>query len=61
MRYPGHASLMNFFFHELLMRDDRELAGKTPIDRYAEEQLRLLNDQYPQGEPRKGQLIKTVR
>jgi len=28
MRYPGHASLMNFFFHELLMRDDRELAGK---------------------------------
>ena len=39
----------------------RELAGKTPIDRYAEEQLRLLNDQYPQGEPRKGQLIKTVR
>ena len=28
MRYPGHASLMNFFFHELLMRDDRALAGK---------------------------------
>ena len=28
MRYPGHASLMNFFFHELLMREDRELAGK---------------------------------
>lgn len=28
MRYPGHCSLMNFFFHELLMRDDRELAGK---------------------------------
>jgi len=39
----------------------RDLAGKTPIDRYAEEQLRLLNDQYPKGEPRKGQLIKTVR
>jgi saccharopine dehydrogenase (NAD+, L-lysine-forming) len=38
MRYPGHASLMNFFFHELLMRDDRELAGrilknaKPPVD-----------------------------
>ena len=28
MRYPGHARLMNFFFHELLMREDRELAGK---------------------------------
>jgi saccharopine dehydrogenase-like NADP-dependent oxidoreductase len=28
MRYPGHCSLMNFFFHELLMREDRELAGK---------------------------------
>lgn len=38
MRYPGHASLMNFFFHELLMRDDRALAGrilknaKPPVD-----------------------------
>jgi saccharopine dehydrogenase (NAD+, L-lysine-forming) len=28
MRYPGHMELMNFFFHELLMRDHRELAGK---------------------------------
>jgi saccharopine dehydrogenase (NAD+, L-lysine-forming) len=28
MRYPGHARLMNFFFHELLMREDRELAGR---------------------------------
>jgi len=38
MRYPGHASLMNFFFHELLMREDRDLAGrilkhaKPPVD-----------------------------
>jgi len=38
MRYPGHARLMNFFFHELLMREDRELAGrilknaKPPVD-----------------------------
>ena len=38
MRYPGHASLMNFFFHELLMSEDRELAGrilknaKPPVD-----------------------------
>jgi len=27
MRYPGHVKLMNFFFHELLMREKRELAG----------------------------------
>ncbi|OYX43136.1 MAG: L-lysine dehydrogenase [Rhodobacterales bacterium 32-67-9] len=28
MRYPGHVELMNFFFHELLMRENREAAGK---------------------------------
>ncbi len=28
MRYPGHVKLMNFFFHELLMREQREVAGK---------------------------------
>ena len=28
IRYPGHAKLMNFFFHELLMRKDRKLAGE---------------------------------
>jgi predicted Zn-dependent protease len=39
----------------------RDLAARAPLERYAEEQLRLLNDQYPQGEPRSGQLIKTVR
>ncbi|MDX2379402.1 MAG: saccharopine dehydrogenase C-terminal domain-containing protein [Acidimicrobiia bacterium] len=38
MRYPGHMRQMNFFFHELLMRDRRELAGeiltnaKPPVD-----------------------------
>ena len=38
MRYPGHMELMNFFFHELLMRDHRKLAGrllteaKPPVD-----------------------------
>ena len=38
MRYPGHANLMNFFFHELLMREDRAAAGrilthaKPPVD-----------------------------
>jgi len=38
MRYPGHMRLMNFFFHELLMREQRELAGqiltnaKPPVD-----------------------------
>jgi saccharopine dehydrogenase-like NADP-dependent oxidoreductase len=28
IRYPGHMRLMNFFFHELLMRERRELAGE---------------------------------
>ncbi len=38
MRYPGHAQLMNFFFHELLMRENRAEAGriltnaKPPVD-----------------------------
>src|SRR4029453_19245806 len=27
MRYPGHMRLMNFFFHELLMRERPDLAG----------------------------------
>ena len=38
MRYPGHVKLMNFFFHELLMREKRREAGeilthaKPPVD-----------------------------
>ena len=28
MRYPGHVQMMNFFFHELLMRERRQLAGE---------------------------------
>jgi saccharopine dehydrogenase-like NADP-dependent oxidoreductase len=38
MRYPGHMKLMNFFFHELLMRERRDIAGeiltyaKPPVD-----------------------------
>lgn len=38
IRYPGHMDLMNFFFHELLMRDRRDIAGeilvnaKPPVD-----------------------------
>jgi len=38
MRYPGHVDLMNFFFHELLLRERRDLAGeiltnaKPPVD-----------------------------
>lgn len=28
IRYPGHFQQMNFFFHELLMRERRKLAGK---------------------------------
>ncbi len=39
VRYPGHAEMMNFFFHELLMRERRKEAGeilvnaKPPTDR----------------------------
>ncbi|WP_299351034.1 saccharopine dehydrogenase C-terminal domain-containing protein [uncultured Shimia sp.] len=32
MRYPGHANLMNFFFHELLMRDRKEEAGDILVN-----------------------------
>lgn len=28
IRYPGHVKLMNFFFHELLMRENRKRAGE---------------------------------
>ena len=31
MRYPGHFDLMNFFFHELLMREDRKKAGEILV------------------------------
>lgn len=31
MRYPGHAKLMNFFFHELLMRERRKEAGEILV------------------------------
>lgn len=32
IRYPGHAELMNYFFHELLMREDRERAGQILVN-----------------------------
>ncbi|MBW4709244.1 saccharopine dehydrogenase NADP-binding domain-containing protein [Roseobacter sp. YSTF-M11] len=32
MRYPGHVTLMNFFFHELLMRDRRAEAGEILVN-----------------------------
>ena len=31
MRYPGHVELMNFFFHELLMREDRAKAEEILV------------------------------
>ncbi len=37
------------------------LARHSPIPEYAEAQLRLLNDLYPEGEPRPGQRLKIVR
>jgi len=32
IRYPGHAALMNFYFHELLLRDDRQRAGEILVN-----------------------------
>ncbi|WP_428644620.1 saccharopine dehydrogenase C-terminal domain-containing protein [Roseibium sp.] len=32
MRYPGHVQLMNFFFHELLMRERRQEAGEILVN-----------------------------
>jgi len=37
------------------------LARRSSITNYPEQQLRLLNDQYPTGEPAKSQIIKIVR
>jgi len=36
------------------------LAKQSPLPKYAEQQLRLLNDLYPDKEPKPGQLIKIV-
>ena len=32
MRYPGHMKMMNFFFHELLMRERRDIAGEILVN-----------------------------
>ena len=37
-----------------------ELANNSPLGRYAEGKLRLLNGHYPIGEPEVGDLIKIV-
>ena len=37
-----------------------DLAGSSPLARHAEARLRLLNGQYPNGEPAPGQLLKLV-
>lgn len=37
------------------------LARDSDLDEYAEEQLRLLNGAYPDGEPKAGKLVKIIR
>lgn len=37
-----------------------ELAGGSPLETFPEEQLRLINAMYPQGEPQPGMLLKVV-
>ena len=39
----------------------RSLAAKSNLDTYAEAQIRLINDLYPDGEPTPGQLIKIIQ
>lgn len=38
-----------------------QLASQSPLKKFPEEELRLLNGAYPRGEPEAGQLIKVVR
>ncbi|MGD2112469.1 MAG: hypothetical protein PVI50_03720, partial [Gammaproteobacteria bacterium] len=38
-----------------------DLAQESPLASFPEEQLRLLNNQYPSGEPEPGSLLKIVR
>ena len=38
-----------------------ELAKESPIEKYPLQQLRLFNSLYPDGEPKPGELVKTVR
>jgi predicted Zn-dependent protease len=38
----------------------KELADNSPLGRYAEGRLRLLNGHYPEGRPEVGTLIKIV-
>lgn len=34
IRYPGHLKLMKFYFHELLLKDNRELAGDILVNAF---------------------------
>ena len=38
-----------------------ELAKQSPLKRYAEEELRLINGDYPRGEPEAGEWIKVIQ
>jgi predicted Zn-dependent protease len=37
------------------------LAKESPITKYPLQQLRLINNLYPNGEPKPGDLVKTVK
>ena len=38
-----------------------QLVAQSPLEKGAEAQLRLINDLYPTGEPRPGQMIKIIQ
>lgn len=50
---------------EIIRADDKmtyaTLATNSPLENFAEQQIRLLNGDYPAGEPQVGELVKIVR
>ena len=62
---PAEKAVATRSQHLRLMRADEttdidKLAAQTPIEKFPEQQLRLLNALYPTGNPKAGELIKTV-
>lgn len=66
LRYPGHMTLMNFFFHELLMRERRAEAGailvnaKPPVDQDVV-YIHISAEGWIGGELRRKEFVRTYR
>ena len=62
---PAEKDIASRSQHIRLIRADEtttmdKLAANIPIEKFPEQQLRLLNALYPSGDPRAGELIKTI-